>query len=628
MDWNQFGTNKKGPGKALTRRVFWASMALMIGFVAVSVRLVFFQSVHATALAQRAEIARKQRAEIPALRGSISDRDGELLAQDRTIYQLYADKNHLEDVNVVRGPLAEVMRVSKSELNAQLSAEGIKQAYRQHVCNLIAPMLNRTVAEVQVTLTPGGKAEPILEPWLEKEKAKSWQEFIKKSKLKGIRLRSFTKRFFPAEERMVNILGRVNSNKDGVEGVEQLMNSTLEGLNGWEEMEMDALRQRVLPGGISSRQEPRHGSHVMLTVDMDLQHYLEDTMLKAAAEYNCKSAQAIIVEPSSGDILAMSGVPKSQPIEDGTEYRNLVVTDAYQPGSTMKIFTVAAALEAGVVSPGTSLFCNNGLLEEKETGVKLRDHKPLGYASVTSILMESSNIGAYRIAKRLNEDRLYAALKGFGFGSKTPLGLPRESAGILNPTERWSGTTLASVAMGYEISVTPLQLVMAAAAIANRGTLMKPRLIDRIVRSGETTPQRQPTVAVRQVCSASVAAQVLKMMKAVVEEGTGKLAAVEGVGVAGKTGTAKLYDPKAKGKLRYLEGHYTVSFLGVAPADNPRLACLIVLEDPKVDDHSLLYGGKLAAPLFSQVVKEALLQIDASEQREARVTIVKEGGLE
>ncbi|MBL9115049.1 MAG: penicillin-binding protein 2 [Verrucomicrobiaceae bacterium] len=626
MDWSQFGHGKRGEERALSRRVVWVAACLIVGFVTVGTRLVFLQGVYAKSLTETAAKLRLQRVEIPSLRGSIYDRDGELLAQDRTIYQLYADKNHIGDVNVVRSPLAKVLGVKRSELNARYPENEIVRIYREHVARLIAPRLNRSVESMIAELSPGGRSAPTLLPWLEKDEAKSWEDFLKENEVRVVRLRSFTKRFFPAEERMINILGRVNSNKDGVEGVEQLMNVTLQGLDGAEEMEMDALRQRVLPGGVARRQEPQHGRHLVLTVDMDLQHFLEDTMLKAKADYDCRSAQAILVEPSSGDILAMSGVPKAQSIEGGIEYRNLVVTDAYQPGSTMKIFTVAAGLQAEVIKPTSTLFCNNGLYEEKENDVKLRDHKALGYASIQEILAESSNIGAYKIAKKLDEDRLYAALKNFGFGSKTELNLPRESAGILRPVEKWHGPSLSSVAMGYEISVTPLQLVMAVAAIANHGTLMKPRLVESIVSADGKTQERQPTVALRQVCSAVVAGQVMKLMRGVVDDGTGSQAAIPGVPVAGKTGTAKLYDPKAKGKLRYLDGHYTVSFVGVAPADNPKLACLIVLEDPKSKDESMLYGGKLAAPIFSQVMKEALIQLEASSQRQVGITLAGQGG--
>ena len=627
MDWTQFH-NPRTNDRGLCRRMIIVGAMFVAGFACVTGKLYWLHRIKAQEFAKEAENLRHVETNIPALRGSILDRDGELLAQDRTLHEVYADKKHLYDAKVILAPLALTLGITKADLARKMSEQEMVETYVRYVSDTLAAKAGMTPDELWKVLQPGGLAAPLLAKKLEKEDAKSWEDLLKTSNIKGVRLRSYTKRFLPAGDRVVNIVGLVNVQQNGVEGVEELMNVTLEGLDGYEEMEMDALRQRVLPGGVNKREEPKHGSHVVLTLDMDLQQYLEDVMLREHEKYKTQKAQAIIIDPSTGSILAMAGVPKFQPLPDGknVERRNLIVTDIFEPGSTMKIFTVAAAMEAGVISSGSTIFCNNGIYEEPDNDVVLRDHVSLGYVTVRKIIEESSNIGAYKIAKKLGDDRFYAAIKNFGFGSKTALNMPRESSGIVKPLEKWSGTTLSRAAMGYEVSVTPLQLVMALGAIANHGTLMKPRLVESIISPDGNKEQRQPTVAIRQVCSARVAKSVTDMLEGVVTEGTGKQAAIEGVRVAGKTGTAKLYDPTMKGKLKYREGHYVVSFAGFAPADNPKLACVVVLTDPKVNDPSLLYGGKLAAPLFAEIMKEALTHMETAPQREIKMTLAGEGG--
>jgi cell division protein FtsI/penicillin-binding protein 2 len=352
-------------------------------------------------------------------------------------------------------------------------------------------------------------------------------------------------------------------------------------------------------------------------------------MLEAKAKYNATKAIALIIEPGTGSLIAMTGVPKRQPhaeVPGAFESRNMAVTDIYEPGSTMKIMTVAAALEAGAITSKSTLFLNSGYYYDKEHKFELTDHHPMEWAPIMDIMKHSSNIGAFKIAQKLGKERFYTALHQFGLGQKTDLHLPREAKGLLKPGDTWKGPTLSRIAMGYQVSVTPLQLIMAVGAIANQGHLMKPRLIDRTISADGLTETVTPISKVRDVCSPRVASIVTEMLEAVVNDGTGDQAAIPDVRVAGKTGTAKLYDPKAPGTLKYREGHYIVSFVGFAPVENPQLACLIILEDPKVDDQSLLYGGKLAAPIFSKVMTTALKYHQAASTRRPKITVVHEGG--
>lgn len=630
MEWSEFKCQQQND-RRMNRRIAITGAALILGFGGISTRLWWLQRIQSNALTAEAVNLRLDDKTLPALRGSIYDRDGELLAQDRTLHEVYADKAHLYDSRVIQTSLAMALGTTKAELVSRMNEEQMTRTYVEHITPIVAAQAGLDPQDLLKVLQPGGMAAPILAKKLEKEEAKAWEDTIRKHHLKGIHLRSFTKRFYPAGDRVTNLLGVVNAQKNGVDGVEQMMNTTLEGLDGREVVEKDALRQRVLPGGISEHHEPRHGSHLVLTFDMYLQQYLEDVMLRAHETYRTTKVQAILMEPSTGSILAMAGHPKVQHVTDDiSDRRNLVVTDIFEPGSTMKIITVASAMEAGVINSSSVIFCNNGHYEEPENRVRLTDHTALGNASIQTIIAESSNIGAYKIAKKMGEERFHEAVKKFGFGSKSGIGIPRESTGIVKNLDKWSGTTLSRMAMGYEISVTPLQLIMAVGAIANKGTLMKPRLVDSIISPDGRTEKPEPVVAVRQVCSARVADAMTKMLEEVVSDGTGGNAAIPGIRVAGKTGTARYYDPTYTGPdgSKYRPGHYIVSFAGFAPADNPKLACLIVLHVPKSNDPTMLYGGKLAAPIFAEVMKEALTHLETTPQRHIRLTLAGEGGAE
>jgi cell division protein FtsI/penicillin-binding protein 2 len=253
--------------------------------------------------------------------------------------------------------------------------------------------------------------------------------------------------------------------------------------------------------------------------------------------------------------------------------------------------------------------------------VWVRDDESNGTLSVKNILAHSSNIGAYKVAKRLGAERFHEYIQRFGLGSRA-LGLPREAAGIVRPLEKWNGgTSLSRIAMGYEVSVTPLQMAMVVSSIANRGALMKPRLVDRLVSYDKKEVEVLPPVIVRQACSAATARKIADSLEAAVVEGTGKQAAIEGLRVAGKTGTAQRYDPEAKGKDKYPDGHFVVSFAGFAPVENPRIACVIVIDDPKSSEKGQLYGGKLAAPVFAKVVGRAFELMAIAPERPTAVTL-------
>ncbi|MCB1225754.1 MAG: penicillin-binding protein 2, partial [Verrucomicrobiales bacterium] len=291
-------------------------------------------------------------------------------------------------------------------------------------------------------------------------------------------------------------------------------------------------------------------------------------------------------------------------------WRNMPVSDAYEPGSVMKIVTISAALDAGLVSPDTPIDCGHGVYSAPELkGWDLHDCSTrLGVQPVSGVLSHSSNIGTYKIARMLGAEGVRNAMERFGFGRATGIGLTQESAGSLKPVEDWNAVNLSRGCIGYFITATALQQVMAYAAIANRGILLQPRLIDRVVYS-DGRVQTFPPQPVGRACCERTAEKVTAMLEGVVKEGSGKRAAIEGVRVAGKTGTRNVYDPhrNAKGEvIGYRRDQQVVSFAGFAPVEAPRVACVVMVNNPKVNSPELQQGGLVAAPIFSELVTAAL----------------------
>lgn len=622
-------------GRAVCHRMAWMALGLIVGFTGISVRLYYLQVRMHPKLAAEAAKLRQDRLTLPSLRGSIWDANGQLLAQDRTLTRVYADKKHLEDPRVVLPYLAQLQKTTKSALRLKMTDAQIIEAYRDHVVKCLAPKAALPEAELTKLLGSGEAVAPVLVKALEKEETDSWRELLHQNLITGVYLQPYVRRFNPAGDRLSTVLGMVNRVQDangqekqnGVDGVEKLMNTTLRGVDGFEYVERDSRKKRELPGFAGTVQEPRHGKGVVLTIDMHLQQQLEEVLLQAYRQYHPEKIQAVLVDPMSGSILAMASQPAEMPNAKGEmERRNMAVTDAYEPGSTMKIVTLTAGLDLGKVTLDSTIDCSpnarDGRYEEMNGKIWLKDDELNGRLTVKGILAHSSNIGAYKVAKLVSEENFYDYIKRFGFGTRTALKMPRESAGIVHPVQDWSGTSLSRVAMGYEISVTPLQMAMAVSTIANKGTLMQPRLIDRIVSADGTQVEVQPPVAVRQVCSARTATRFTEAMEAVVKEGTGKQAAIEGIRVAGKTGTAQRMDPKTH---KYPPGHFVVSFVGFAPAEDPKVSCVIVMDDPKAEDRKQLYGGKLAAPVFAEVVKRTLNHLSVAPDRAMKISFVPSG---
>jgi cell division protein FtsI (penicillin-binding protein 3) len=424
------------------------------------------------------------------------------------------------------------------------------------------------------------------------------ERIAKEAKLRGIALVPETRRYYPKGDLASQVLGLVGDDGNGLEGVELALDDVLAGAPAKVPSLRDGAGHTVLAGASAGHE--REGARVELTLDQGLQLAAERAIARAAASSRAAAGMAIALDPRTGEILALAGWPSFNPNAPRrwAEMRNRAVADAFEPGSTMKTFAIAAALDRGALRPLDPIDCGNGSLA---IGAHvIHDHEGLGWVGPSRILVSSSNVGAARIAARLGKQGMHEALLAFGFGERTGVGLPGEARGQV-PFPR-SDVTLATQAFGQGVSATSLQVTAAMAAIANGGLLVRPTLVKRVVdpATGEVLDAAEPVV-VRRVVSAEVAATVSRWLVGVIEDerGTGKRARLDGWRAAGKTGTAQKADLVSGG---YSADKRFSSFVGFAPAEAPRIVIGVFLDEPKED----IYGGEIAAPAFREIAEYAM----------------------
>ncbi len=587
---------------------------LLAGFSLVTWRLAVIQIRESPRLSALAARKYQRHIVLPAHRGAIKDFNGEYLAHDEDVSELYTDRTHLREVITVRHHLAAVMGVKSSELRGRLDDASTLAAYHAHVAKVLATILPLPVGELRAQLS-SDKPEIILAKQIDEETAKRWSILFKAEHVFGIHMRPTVARRFPANDRLSLVLGDTDAaGNKGRWGVEKMMEAKLTGTPGEQSIERDKFG-RELPAYRGEVVEPKHGSDVHLTIDMQLQDNVEAICERAWKANDARRVVIVVTEPATGTVLAMAARPhRDLGNPDLSTWTNYVIAEPYEPGSIFKVVTLAAALDNNKAYPSEKIDCGNMFYEDPVRKVKLSDDEPLGMQTVKGVLVHSSNIGMYKISKRVGQDLMLDYAARFGFGSPTGIGLMGEKAGYVN-TGKWSNTTYSRMPIGYEVSVTPLQMCMAYGAIANGGVLMKPRLIDRVVRSGGET-EVIPPQPVWQACTAKTAASLRDFLEGVVLEGTGSRAALPDVRVGGKTGTTRRYDPEKK---RYIDGSYLTSFIGIAPIENPQLVCLVMLDDPKAESSRMIRGGRVAAPIFAEVVRETLDHLAIRSQRPLRV---------
>jgi cell division protein FtsI (penicillin-binding protein 3) len=446
-------------------------------------------------------------------------------------------------------------------------------------------------------------------------------ESIEKLELAGVGAEPARERVYPLGSLAGQLIGFTGIDGQGLEGIEQWLDKDLCGEADALQVERDARGRQLVLGDVW-RPLPRVGARVELTIDARLQHVVEKQLADAVAEFDAVSGTAIVMAPHSGEILAMATVPRFDPNHFGDVapqlWRNRAVTDLYEPGSTLKVFLAAAALQRGVVRPEDPIDCERGLLRVANSPI--RDHHPYSVISFADVIAHSSNIGCAKVGARLGREALAATLADFGFGQLTGIGFPGEAAGLVRPVESWRAIDLATASFGQGLAVTPLQLVRAFAAVANGGELMRPILVRRVVTPEGVVLTHNPPVVLRRVLSAETSRTLTDILVRVVDSGTGKTAGLDGFAVAGKTGTSQKVDSTTG---RYHLTERVSSFAGYVPAHDPELAVVVVVDTPR--RHST-YGSVVAAPVFRRIAEYGLAlrgvlpQGDSLRQRQERPT--------
>lgn len=570
------------------RRAAIVCAFLALIFTGFSARLIYLQVGKHEEYTALAASKHSIRLTVPARRGMILDRSGEVLAASMPVRKVIIDGSHIKD------PVA--------------------------TAKVAAPFLGIDEDTLAKELSTSSKYKVVMQV-LPEDKAVACKKALDEKSLPGLYFYANSVRTYPNGSVLSHVLGflsRKNPEDDhlvGVDGVERAYDAYLSGEDGYRHIERDRTgREIVVYRG--QEQAPKHGMNVQLTIDMGIQSILESELDSAFKELKPQTAIGIIVNPKTGEVIAMANRPNFDLNDLNTAepaaMKNRSILDMVEPGSTFKIVVASGALNEHTVTEKTQIFCENGRFSYG--GRILRDHHGYGQMTVHDILVKSSNIGSAKMALMMGDDKYYEYVRRFGFGEKTGLGLPGEIPGLVHPPHRWDKLTITRMAMGHSVAVTPLQIVMAMSVIANGGKLMHPQIVKSIKDGdGKEVAHFAPEVA-REVIPKAVADYVKDSLIGVVAKGgTATLASVNGYTVAGKTGTAQKVDPKGG----YAEGKYVVSFVGFMPAEDPQFVCLIMVDDAKISP-GLNYGGLVAAPIFSRVAEKAARYLDLVPSPDAK----------
>jgi cell division protein FtsI (penicillin-binding protein 3) len=562
----------------LRTRVLVLAGILALAFTGVVGRLGWLQIVRQGELAALAERQYSRTLVLQAQRGPIVDRNGAPLATSSPAESLFAQPRAVGDPARAAARLAPLLHAPERELHAALTS-------------------------------------PKSFVWLQRRLPPATAAAVRALREPGLGLLPEPLRLYPNRELAAHVLG-FEGVDGGLEGIEHALNDVLAGTPGKAVVGRDALGREVVTEAVV--QEPLPGRGVMLTLDRTIQYLAEREIDAAFRRTHAKAAMAVVLDPRTGDVLAMAIRPTFNPnafleAPSREHWRNRAITDPFEPGSTFKVILAAAALEEGVVRPDDRVWAENGRITIARTTI--RDWKKYGWLTFAEVLQNSSNVGSIKVGLSLGRDRYYRYMTAFGFGALTGIGLAGESRGLLREPPRWSGLSLPTMSIGQEISVTALQLVAAVGAIANGGTLMQPRLIRSLFDAEGRETRRFEPRAVRQVVSPETARTLTRLMTQVVADGTGHKAAIAGYAVAGKTGTAQKLDPDMG---RYSRKPGVLSFVGFVPADEPRLVMLVMLDEPTNER----WGSEAAAPIFSAIGSEVLRYLEVPPRDAAPLSIV------
>jgi len=542
----------------------------MLWMGATLARLGYLQLVCYSDYLARAQRQQQRIVEISPKRGAIYDRNMRELAMSVQVESCFAVPIEIAKPEMAARLLSGVLGVPSAEIEARLSTS------RAFV-------------------------------WIARKLSLEKAARIAALNLRGIYFQKENQRFYPKRQLAAHVLGYVDIDEKGLAGIEYAVDERVRGKAGKMQVVADARRRWF----DRTEKAPDAGSSVVLTLDEEIQYIAERELATAVSQTRAQAGSIVVQDPNSGALLAVANWPPFNPnavAESPPEARiNRAIGALYEPGSTFKLVALAAALEEGIARPEEVIDCQMGAIYI--AGHRIRDHKPFGLLSLTEVLAHSSDVGAIKLGLRLGAPKLYEYIRAFGFGRPTGVDLPGENHGLLRRVENWSAISIGAVSMGQEVGVTPVQLVTAMSAIANGGLLYRPHVVRELRQGERVVALEQP--APQRVVRPTTAATLRRMLEAVVFEGTGRLARLEGVTAAGKTGTAQKIDPTSG---RYSRTQHIASFVGFAPLNTPAVTVLVVLDSP-VGPHE---GGQVAAPVFKRVTEQILTYLDVP--RDVRIS--------
>lgn len=548
--------------KLITPRIRKVLSSLLVLFLLLAVRLFFVQLGAAKPLSKFASDQYKTFVNLLPKRGVIYDRNLRELAVSINLSSVFLDPLLVEDKKSAVREFSRVLKTDEERLMEQLNEK------------------KRFV-------------------WLTRKVQPDMEKKIRRLGIEGIGFIKEPQRVYPNGTLASHVIGFVGVDDDGLEGIELLFDKFLKGTIGWRYTIRDA-KNREVPGYEYREIPPADGNDIVLTIDSVVQAIAERELERAFDKYKAKGGTIIIMDPYTGEILALANRPTYDP-NNIKEYslesrRNRAICDFFEPGSSFKIVTASAVLEEDIVSIDDEFFCENG--EFKWTNHTYHDHTPHGWLTYNDVIKYSSNIGTMKSAIKLGDRRLYRYIKRFGFGKKTGIDLPGEVEGITTQPKDWSKLSLCSISMGQELTVTALQLACAISSLANGGYYVKPRIVDRIQDKSGHVIERFESKRLQRIVSEKTAEEVRGILRTVVEGGTGRHAEVPGYFPAGKTGTAQ----KVESDGTYSHRRFTASFIGFLPYDNPEFVVVVVMDEPR----PYYYGGTVCAPVFKKVTGELM----------------------
>jgi cell division protein FtsI (penicillin-binding protein 3) len=561
-------------GRDSDRRIFWLKAGLLALFAVVVIRLLQIQVLESSKYREAARKQYEAKVPLPAFRGNICDRNGKVLVSNQMTVSFAADPKKIGDGdNAIAERFSRVFGRPVKFYQEKLADESRRFVYLER-------RMNARYSRVINALEKEGLVE-IKEP----------------------------RRLYHYERIGGQVIGFTDIDDNGLSGIELSLDRYLRGTDGYVVMQRDGLGEKR-PAVDYPRLEQVNGFDVTLTIDIEYQAIAEEELARGIEHTQAESGLVIMMDPATGEILAMANYPPIDPSDVGqtsqASLRNRTITDVFEPGSVFKLVTASAALEKGVVKLDQKFFAEQGTwMAPLANGKKqtITDTHPYGVLTFQEAIENSSNIVFAKISEKVGAEALYTMARRYGFGVETGVDIPGEVNGALKKPNEWSGTTLRTMAYGYEVGITPIQLVAAYAVVANKGVLMKPFVVRRVVDGNQECVLETRPQVVRSVISPAIVQTLTRCFEGVVDRGTAKAARLPGMKVAGKTGTSRKY---IDGK--YERGTYTASFVGFFPSDVPKVVCLVMLDHPKAGEYT---GGQVSAPIF----REIALKVSAISSR-------------